>query len=661
MRSAPYTLILAFALPFSMSVHAQSGNVDKRIAPDRLLEQFVDLAESDPEKAFHQFNTLQSNAMASEYPEVAIKAAHHCAWWLHSRSFYDSSLRYFHFAARISERADKPELLLISLSGLGESFMRLYQGDSAEVYLTKALAVADEVGDAGAEAGIYNNFANVCLNENRLEDALRYFIRCAALYDSIDDQTGYSKALSNLGNVQYRLGHLEKAMDYADQSIAIARTAGHVGGVAYGYKLKGWIYRRQGEIDRAITAYDSALALYRKLDSRRDIVEIIFGLGNVYFDRKQFSKALEHYHRALSTNRVLQYSPFEPYCYSGLAYAYMELKNFKYALMYADSVEVSANEIKNKYLLMDSYLLKSSVYEQRNEPGFALKYLKAYQSLEDSLSANENRKAMEEAEAKYQNDIKQAEINRLTQAEELQRARLAQLRTTQTGIAIVLLLIIAAGLVVWNRSRVIARTRNQLEIERMRNAIARDLHDDIGSALSSINIACQIALGTGAKTLVPQLTRIRDQSTLIMERMSDIVWSINPENDRLDMLVNKMREFAFEVLEQRDVELIFDAGDLSHCHILAERRKNLFLIFKEAVNNIAKYANCSTVRISFQIKGTCLELSVCDNGRGFDKGHVRMGNGLRNMETRASALQGELHISSVEGEGTHVLLRVPIT
>lgn len=197
--------------------------------------------------------------------------------------------------------------------------------------------------------------------------------------------------------------------------------------------------------------------------------------------------------------------------------------------------------------------------------------------------------------------------------------------------------------------------------ETIRSKVARDLHDDIGSTLSSINIMSQLAIREQGNTS-QHLNKIAENSLRMMENMSDIVWSINPKNDSLEQVVFKMKEFAAEILEPKNIEYTFHIeNNIQELKLDVEKRKNIFLIFKEAVNNAAKYSEGNTVTISFVVRHNRLHLSIEDNGKGFELVTPARGNGLKNMVDRAKSMNGKMVQTSKPGAGTLIQLEVPIT
>ncbi|MDZ7649724.1 MAG: ATP-binding protein [Cytophagales bacterium] len=144
--------------------------------------------------------------------------------------------------------------------------------------------------------------------------------------------------------------------------------------------------------------------------------------------------------------------------------------------------------------------------------------------------------------------------------------------------------------------------------------------------------------------------------------MSDIVWSINPKNDLAEQMVFKMKEFAAEILEPAGINYSFEVTTSAETLKLdSEKRKNLFLIFKEAINNAAKYCDGSEVTIKLSVQSNHLHLEVIDNGKGFNMAEAKNGNGLTNMKDRAAAITGALQYTTEPGKGTRILLAVPIT
>ncbi|HEX5153103.1 MAG TPA: two-component regulator propeller domain-containing protein [Parafilimonas sp.] len=198
----------------------------------------------------------------------------------------------------------------------------------------------------------------------------------------------------------------------------------------------------------------------------------------------------------------------------------------------------------------------------------------------------------------------------------------------------------------------------------VRSVIARDLHDDIGSRLSSISIISQLASKKKEDTdfnVAKFYEQVIQGSKEAMELMSDIVWSVNPQNDKLSNMLIRMREYAAEILEAKNISFTINlATQLQNFPLRMAVRKDLYLIYKEALNNLAKYSNCDFVNISILKEHETLIMIIEDNGKGFNIQTVKKGNGLNNMLSRAAAIKGRLSIQSEINKGTCIRFEMPV-
>jgi len=199
------------------------------------------------------------------------------------------------------------------------------------------------------------------------------------------------------------------------------------------------------------------------------------------------------------------------------------------------------------------------------------------------------------------------------------------------------------------------------KVEGLRNRIARDLHDEVGSSISTIAIYSKIVqeqVGNTTFNSEPLLKKITDYATEIMEAMNDIIWNINTHNDAFEHIISRMREHAYQLLEAKDYLLHFNFDDnLYRMRLSMERRRDFYLIYKEALNNIAKYADGKNVWISLYVQNNTINLVIKDDGKGFEKSDTRKdGNGLNNMRHRTQTLHGKIDIMSAPGEGTQIHL-----
>lgn len=203
------------------------------------------------------------------------------------------------------------------------------------------------------------------------------------------------------------------------------------------------------------------------------------------------------------------------------------------------------------------------------------------------------------------------------------------------------------------------RAHQRLKIELMRSNISRDLHDDIGATLSSLNF--YIALAETEENKKPYLDIITENISHVVNSLDDLIWSINPRNDTTEQLVNRMKAYATPLLKAANIQCGFqhDPGVFNAQLDLAKKR-HLFLLFKEMINNVLKHSGCRTCYISLAYSHSQLSLSVTDDGKGFDPETLKPArNGLLNMRARTQKMNGKMEIRSAERQGSRLEVKIP--
>jgi signal transduction histidine kinase len=199
------------------------------------------------------------------------------------------------------------------------------------------------------------------------------------------------------------------------------------------------------------------------------------------------------------------------------------------------------------------------------------------------------------------------------------------------------------------------KLRKALEMERMRLSIADDLHDDVGSSLSTIAMVSRVVQRAPELTMATRgrVAEIFETAIKTSEGMKDIVWFIKPKDDTIDDLLLRMKDTASSILS--DVGHEFRTpGKGSTTLVTVEFKRNFFLSFKEVLANIVKHAAATKVRIQIERQADFLEAVIEDDGRGFDQDTARRGNGLGSLQRRAKSMGGKCEIRSSPGKGTTV-------
>lgn len=230
-----------------------------------------------------------------------------------------------------------------------------------------------------------------------------------------------------------------------------------------------------------------------------------------------------------------------------------------------------------------------------------------------------------------------------------------------------ILLIIGALFYFWN----IYNLRQKLKMQSIRNHIASDLHDEVGAALSSVGISVRTVQRKLVKN-APELANILDKVQSISDEtnrnLRDTVWAINPENDSFQNMIDRMTNFAHNILTAQEIECIFEnTVDMTKpFNISMDQRRNVYLMFKEAVNNIAKHSEATKAVIKLSREKEGIRLQIEDNGKGFDMSDKYDGNGLKNFRRRANDSFIELDVKSTPSvsdpkipSGTIITMLIP--
>jgi signal transduction histidine kinase len=293
------------------------------------------------------------------------------------------------------------------------------------------------------------------------------------------------------------------------------------------------------------------------------------------------------------------------------------------------------------------------VYKFRKQTDQALTMLELSKKMNDSIQNTNTSRAALKSQFNYEYEKKAIADSLKTAGQRLLlQAELSQAKTQRylliTGIALV---VVVAGFILYR-----IRLTQKLSELKFRNKIASDLHDDVGSALSSISIFSEVArqkLGGNNDDVRQSVEKIGDISRSILEDMSDIIWAISPRNDSVKTLQERMESFGKSLLAEIGIDFHLSVDDgIADLKLGTELRKNLYLIFKEGINNAVKYSKAKQINVSMKLTGKSIQLSIADNGIGFHPEHAKKGNGLENMRQRAHEIGAMFEIRSALNEGT---------
>jgi signal transduction histidine kinase/ligand-binding sensor domain-containing protein len=207
------------------------------------------------------------------------------------------------------------------------------------------------------------------------------------------------------------------------------------------------------------------------------------------------------------------------------------------------------------------------------------------------------------------------------------------------------------------------RLQQKINLFEMRNRISQDLHDEIGASMSGINLLGQMAAEKLEQNKPEEasvfLFKVKNYTQDVIEKLGDMVWIFNPQNDSIEKLLQRLKYFTVSVALSKNIKVHFVTDKASQTiNLTIQQRKAIYLISKEAFNNAFKSSECSNINYNIIANGSKWQLRIQDDGKGFIPAENTDGNGLRNMQARADEIGAKFSIQSQPGAGTIIMLEL---
>ncbi len=550
--------------------------------------------------------------------------------------------------------------------------------------------------------GLARNFINIGTGYSYLGkfDSTIIYDDSAIIYTKITkDPDRLALVYLNKGDAYRNLGDFKSAILYCDTASMYAAQTGNTDRRARIYDIMSGLYMNQRLFTNAFIFLNKALELYKKDNNALMEGQVYDDFGIIYQQKGKLDSALIFRKMAIHiADSVKDYKNLSTYYY-GVSSIYTDLENYKDAEIYAAKSLAYAQQQENNIQLATTYSLLSKIYIKKKKFEEAIKagntafqfaiseaqisgqeeaaallaeayiaigdyknanyFLTISSALKDSLTQQTFNGQVAGLQASFELKEKDRAILLLNKDKEIQQQKLQQQKQLLFGAVIIVLIALVSLWLLFNRNKLKQRM-NEIEI---RNKIASDLHDEVGSTLSSIRMYSDIVknqpnqTGTSAQLL----DKISSNSKEMIENMSDIVWMIKPGNDAFKNIENRMLNFANEICAPTEINFEFTKNtSAEEIKIPMEMRRDIYLIFKEAVNNAVKYSGCKNILADISFMQDQLQLRIEDDGNGFDFDVAKKGNGLSNMQKRTEDNKGIFKMKSSAGEGTKLLVSFKI-
>lgn len=545
---------------------------------------------------------------------------------------------------------------------VADAYMETDQYDSAQLWLNRiherlpvktASLFNYYLLSRQAEVYYYNNLQHLGLQES-----FRALDRAQQMNDSLLMADG-----SNFVGLFYmNMDSAAKAVPYFYKGLAYIKPPPYDDryfNLTYPHHLYGNLaeaYLKLQKLDSSIYASYQSLWHAKAIGRGRGRALAHVNLGEVFLIQQRPDSALTHFQQAVSIAAESADFDVEQMAYGGVGRAYLALGDAQRARQQFDAGMAVMTRFPqlNRFFALQFLNAVAKAYRQVNDPERLAAVLEKVNALQKEalLGANQQLQIILRASIDNEKRLLTLQVSEARQAQKLANSRFAVALTSTTLLVFVFLLYYYYQ-----------KQRNAMN--RIRQKISQDLHDDIGASLSSLQIYGTIAhqtMQTYPAKAAAMIDKIVGQTTQLMDNMSDIIWSMQPAYGQAASLESRIKNYGAELLANKDIEFeyqILPEAEKSLEHLLA--RKNVLLIVKEAINNIAKYSQATAAQVQLSMSDTELLVDIRDNGIGFDPENAQgSGNGLRNMRHRTEELRGRLQLRSAPGQGTHIQVLIPL-
>ncbi len=529
--------------------------------------------------------------------------------------------------------------------------------------LTLNISPERRMGSLSNMGGAYAALGDYTAALNCYDSALRVFSALPKSEKRNTNDATLSQALLKMstGDVYLSMSDYEHASHNYKSALALFDSAKSKYGVIIALTGIGKAYHLQHNDDKAIECYNSALAKTQSETDTNKYKEdrlIIYNLlGKLYLEQGLTSRALEYGQRSLHLLEDCPVNMQAPVTYNILGEIYTRIGQYKEAIMYLEKaigICKKSGALDNE---KDALQTLSMTYQQMGQPGKALAAYKNFIAVRDSVYSLDKAKEITRHELTADFTEKQAALTAEQDKKNAIQKAVMDLTIKKQHFAyvvftVILLLLLVVGVLLYNRFKLREKLEMQMAITGERSRISSEMHDDLGSELSKISLLSEIVKDnfSGANSQ-SHLDNISKSSRELLDKMGEIVWSLNNKYDTLESLMIYIRRYAMEYFGSTNIRCTINMPDHFPAAVIeGELRRNIFLAVKEALHNVLKHSGGDMVTINVTIDERLINVNIRDNGVGIDEGTVSaFGNGLNNMKNRIMQVRGQFVIKNEKG------------
>ncbi|MEP0262537.1 tetratricopeptide repeat protein [Dokdonia sp.] len=547
--------------------------------------------------------------------------------------------------------------------------------DSASFHFKKAISILEILKDERRVAIINISLGAIQLRQGNYNATIKILTESASFFEKSKDSLNAAKCYSNIASAFAEQEIFPKSIEYSEKAIDIFRDLNQVQFELITLPNLAAQYYKSGDTLTAISYNEKAEKLALKLNNKRSLSIIYNNLGDIYLN-KNLDKAKGYLEKTITLKNELNLQSGIEFTQSNLGYIELQNKNYKKAILYFTK---ASQKVQGKQLVSVYNNLKDS-YTGIGNINKALVFSEKARILNDSILNTVNQKEFVEIQTKYETGKKEKEILSLQNVNLEMNIQRRQNRNLLIGtISLLCLTMIIGYLLLKNskRKQTIAEQQQILEIqkadrllkdqeligldamlegqEKERQRISEDLHDNLGSKLSTIKLYMDEVKANDSEIL--------KKISILLDETYDEVRNIAHEKQsstQIDKgLIPAVKLMANRINGSKKLDIKVVNIDFNY-QISTSKELQLFRIIQELLSNTIKHAKAKQAIIQFSEDNNQLNFVYEDDGLGFDKNSKKEGIGLSNIERRIRKINGSLSIDSIPGNGTTVIVNVPI-
>ncbi len=561
----------------------------------------------------------------------------------------DSVLKYYHIAENFAIKTPTQSDNIKICKSFGYFHTHLSNDyKKARTYYLKALQLSKKTNDQLSEALIYNDLGIVGWKQGKYLESVEKYYQAKEIADKTNDLNLEMRICLSLGIVHNECELNGEAKEFYKRGLALAEQIDDQKSTGLFLNNLGKLHRDEEEFESSLRYFTQADSLFKIQEKYYWITFSQYNLGFTHLEAGNFNKAKLHLDSARGLNKRFDNVFMDLMIDCEEAKVYESIGEYPKAIKIAESALVKLKALKTDLFYIKLYPILAQTYEQMGRPEKAVFYYKKSQEVASKMNVLENQNELIKRNALIEYRKKALEIERLKVEVEKENMQVKKVLGYLALAIFSLFLILAGAALLFYRMKL-----KQLEkYEELRTKLTYDLHDNVGSSLNQIKmLATRLSLSKddgGINKKQGAVTRIKMLSNDLISNMQDLIWSIDPENETLENLIDKMRDHASNVFTPIDLPYRMKVkGNFKNINIDPEVKANLYSLFKEAINNITKHTQPDLTIITIDFINRDFHLRI-ENGKEIVLENMFSSKkGLFGMRARAKRINGVLELEDL--------------